>query len=812
MIASLSQDLRYAFRQLRKNPGFAAIAVLTLALGSGATTVIFTVVSGVLLKPLQYSHPESLVTLHVQAEKRGDRWGFSYPDFLDCQRECRSFEGVAAWTYGGGTVSAPGEAEYVDGRLISSDLFSVLRVPLVQGRSFVAADDRVGAAPVAIISSRLWQRRYGANPKAVGMSLTYEGKAYTVVGVAPPVLQLDGDADVFTPLGQRTEPRMRWRAAHFIHVDARLRSGITLSEAQAELALMSARLAKQYPDSNVGITLVPQPLQREIVADVRPTLWLLLSAVSLVLLIACVNVASLLLTRVVSRGHEFALRLALGAPSGRLFRQCLIESSVLGICGGSLGLLLAILGTGAFLRFWPDRLPRADEVHVDWRVLLFAITSSILTALIFGLIPALRANRSAIEETLRSRSRSIAGGARRPLSGFVVSQIALALVLLSAAGVMGRTLVRFASLNPGIDIRNTLAARVALSPAVLSNPAQARESWQELMDSMRRLPAVQSVALTDIVPMREGQNVLGYRATATPPPPNQEAEALASSVTPDYLQVMRLPLLRGRFFNDNDRLGSPQVVVIDENMAHHAFGGEDPVGKVLWMQGLGDQPVQVVGVVGHVRHWGLATDDLSTVQDQCYYPLAQVPDHWVRFFSSVLSVVVRTNVPPLNTVDALQRQARGATADQTLYEVRTMEQLVSASLARQRFLLLLFAIFAGLALLLACVGIYSVIAYLTSQRVPEFGVRIALGAHSSDIIRLVLRESLAIILVGVGIGLLASFGSGRVLQRLVPGAHTAQGLILAVVLPALILVALFACYIPARRAGKVDPAVSLRSE
>ena len=812
MIASLTQDLHYAFRQLRKNPGFAAVAVLTLALGSGATTVIFTVVSGVLLKPLQYSHPESLVALHVRAENHGDTWGFSYPDFLDCRRECRSFEGVTAWTYGGGTVSAPGEPEYVDGRLISSDLFSVLRVPLVTGRSFVATDDQVGAAPVAIISTRLWQRRYGSNPKAVGMSLAYDGKAYTVVGVAPPGLQLDGDADVFTPLGQATEPRMHWRGAHFLHVNARLSPGVTLNDSQAELAVMSARLAKQYADSNRGITFVPHSLQSELVRDVRPTLWLLLIAVSLVLLIACVNVASLLLTRVISRGHEFALRLALGAPGGRLLRQCLIESSVLGICGGSLGLLLAILGTGPFLRFWPDRLPRADEVHVDWRVLLFALASSILTALIFGLIPALRANRSAIEETLRSRSRSIAGSARRPLNGFVVSQIALALVLLSAAGVMGRTLMRFASLDPGIDIRNTLTARVALSPSVLSNPVQARAAWQALTDNMKGAPAVQSVALTDIVPMREGENVLDYRATAAPLPPSQESEALASAATPDYLQVMGLPLRRGRFFNDNDRLGNPPVVVIDENMARHAFGGGDPVGKVLWIPGLGERPVQVVGVVGHVRHWGLAEDDLSRVQDQCYYPLAQVPDNLVRFFSSVLSVVVRTNVPPLNTVDMLQKQARGGSADQTLYEVRTMEQLVAASLARQRFLLLLFAIFAGLALLLACIGIYSVIAYLTSQRVPEFGVRIALGALSSDIIRLVLRESLAMIMLGIGIGLLASFGSVRVLERLVPGVQPAQGLILAVVLPALILVALFACYIPARRAGQVDPVVSLRYE
>lgn len=812
MIASLTQDFRYAFRQLRKNPGFAAIAILTLALGSGATTAIFTVVSGVLLKPLPYPHPESLVALHVQAEKRWDRWGFSYPDFLDCQRECRSFEDVAAWTYGGATVSTPGKPEYVDGRLISADLFSVLGVPLVMGRSFLPAEDHIGAAPVAIISSRLWQSRYASDPRTVGMSLTYDGKPYTIVGIAPPRLQLDGDVDVFTPLGQATEPRMRWRAAHFIHVEARLRPDATFSGAQAELALMSARLQKQYPDSNADITFVPHPLQSELVQDVRPTLWLLLSAVSLVLLIACVNVASLLLTRVVSRRHEFALRLALGAPSGRLFSQCLIESSVLGFLGGSLGLLLATLGTGPFLRFWPDRLPRADEVHVDWRVLLFAITTAILTALIFGLIPAMRANRSAIEETLRSRSRSIAGSARRPLSGFVVSQIALALVLLSAAGIMGCTLVRFASLNPGIDIHKTLSARIAFSPSVLSSPAQARAAWQELVESARQVPAVQSVALTDIVPMREGQNVLDYRTAAAPVPPSQEAEALASAVTPDYLPVMRLPLIRGRFFTDNDKLAAPPVVVIDENMARHAFPGKDPVGKMLWIPGLGERPVQVIGVVGHVRHWGLADDDLSAVRDQCYYPLAQVPDQLVRFFSSVLSIVVRTNVPPMNTLNPLQTQARGASGDQTFYEVSTMEQLASASLARQRFLLLLFAIFAGLALLLACVGIYSVIAYLTGQRVPEFGVRIALGAGSSDIVRLVLRESLAIILAGIGIGLLASIGSQRVLQRLVPGVQTAQVFVLGVVLPALILVALLACYIPARRAGKVDPVISLRYE
>lgn len=811
-MSGMLQDLRVTLRSLRQRPGFALLTILTLAVGGGATTAIFTLISGVLLKPLAYQDPDSLLTVHVQTEKYGDRWGFSYPDFLDCRRECNSFEDVAAWTYGGGTVSAPGQPEYLDGRQISSDLFSVLRVPLARGRSFLPAEDLVGGAPVAIISTRLWQRRYGAAPRAIGMALTYEGKAYTVVGIAPAGFQLDGDVDVFTPVGQATEPRMQIRSAHFLHVVARLRHGIALSQAQQELALISRQLAKQYPDSNDGITLMPYPLQRELVRDVRPTLWLLFPAVSLVLLIACVNVASMLLTRVVSRQHEFALRLALGAPSGRLLRQCLTESGVLGICGGLLGLLLAAIGTRPFIRFWPDRLPRADEVHVDWRVVLFAITTSILTGLIFGLIPALRANRSSIEETLRSRSRNVTGGARKLLSGFVICQIALALVLLTSAAVLGRTLLRLSSLNPGIDTHNLLTARVAFSPAALTNPAKGRAAWQELVESMQRVPAIQSVALTDIVPMREGENVLGYWATASPPPPNQEAETLASAVTPDYLKVMRLPLLAGRFFDENDRLGSSQVVVIDQKMAQHAFAGQDPIGKRLWIPAMGATPVQVVGVVGHVRHWGLAGDDLSRVQDQCYYPLAQVPDQLVRFFSSVMSVVVRTDVPPSNTVESLQRQARGATGDQALYEVRTMEQLVSASLARQRFLLLLFAIFSGMALLLACVGIYSVIAYLMSQRVSEIGVRVALGATSANIVALVLRQSLAMIFAGIGIGVVTAFASGRVLQRLVPEVQTSQTSMFAVVLPVLMAVALAASYIPARRASKVDPMVALRYE
>jgi predicted permease len=491
----------------------------------------------------------------------------------------------------------------------------------------------------------------------------------------------------------------------------------------------------------------------------------------------------------------------------------LTESGALGVCGGALGLVIAIVGTRPFIHFWPDRLPRAEEIHVDWRVLSFAVATSILTGLIFGLIPALRANNSAIDETLRSRSRSVAGSARRPLSGFVVCQIALALVLLSAAGVLGRTLLHVSSLNPGIDIHNVLTARVAVSPQAFSTPASGRADWQRLLDDILRVPGVRSAALTDIVPMREGENVLGYSTTASIPPINEAPEALASSVTPDYLKVMRLPLLSGRSFDENDKVGATQVIVIDQNLARHAFGNADPVGKQLWVPDMGgDKPVIVVGVVGHVRHWGLAGDDLSSIQDQFYYPLAQVPDHLVRVFSSFLSIVVRTDVPPLNTLEVLQKEARGAAGDQTLYEVRTMEQLASASLAQQRFLLLLFGMFAGFAVLLACVGVYSVVAYLTTQRVPEFGVRIAVGANSADILRLVMRESLLMILAGLAIGILGSIATHRVLQPLMQVAQAPLISTFALVLPILIAVALLASYLPARRAAKVDPMVALRHE
>jgi predicted permease len=465
-----------------------------------------------------------------------------------------------------------------------------------------------------------------------------------------------------------------------------------------------------------------------------------------------------------------------------------------------------------FVAFWPGALPRAAEVHLDWRVLVFAIGASLFSGLLFGLAPALRVPTRRLESALRAGARSIAGSSRRLHTAFVVSEIALAVVLLVAAGMLGRTLLSLSSLDPGVKVRDVLTARFALSPGAVANPEQIRAAWQDVLDRARRVPGVASAALADIIPMREGENSLGYWTMPTPPPPNQAPIALASSVTPDYLQVMGIPLRHGRFFNDHDRAGSGPVVVIDENLAQHAFGTKDAVGRRIWIPAMGAAPIQIVGVVGHVRHWGLAADDQSRVRDQMYYPFAQVPAPLLHFFSSVMSIAVRTSVPPLNIVEPLRRELRGAAGDQALYEPRTMEQLVSASLARQRFLLLLFGIFAAVALLLACIGIYGVLAYLTGQRVPEIGVRMTLGASPRDVLWLVLRQSLAMIFAGVGAGIVAALAAGRLLQRLVDGMRPTDLSTFAIMIPVLLAAALLASFVPAHRASRVDPIGALRQE
>ena len=827
-LEDLWQDFRYALRTLRQKPGFTAVALLTLALGIGATTVMFTVIDGVLLKPLPYADPGRLVQVQEQTKGQinfiwGERWAFAYPNYLDCRSEVRSLS-LAAWRYSRGTVSHPDEAEYVDGVEMSSELFPVLGVTPFRGRSFAPEEDRPGARPVMILGYSLWQHHFSGSPAVIGSPVVFDGKSYTVIGIAPAALRLFGnEIDLYTPLGQDPSPFLQRRDRHFgINVFARLRPGATLPAAQSELDLIGGRLAAQYPESNKGRGFVAEPL-RPSVGSVRSVLWLLLGAVSLVLLIACVNVASLLLARAASRERELAMRVALGAGRGRLARQCLTESAVLAFCGGLLGILLAAVGLRPFVAFWPGSLPRAEEVGLDWRVLLFAIGASLASGLFFGLAPALRVPVRQVEQALRAGGRTVAGSSRRLHSGFVIAEIALSVVLLVAAGILGRTVLRLSSLDPGVKPHNVLTSRMALSPGTLGSPAKIRVAWQEVLDAARGVPGVESIAMVDTVPMREGNNPIGYGTSPAEAsrPDNQQPHALANSVTPDYLKVMGIRLLRGRFFDDHDRMGGETVVVIDDVLARQAFGGLDAVGKRLWIPSsvspfssntdLPD-PVRVVGVVEHVRYWGLASDDQAKVRAQFYYPISQVVDPLMRRWSELMSIAVRTSIDPLKMVQPLKRAVHGAANDQVLYEIHTLEQLVGDSLARQRFLLLLFGVFAGLALLLACVGIYGVLAYLTSQRVPEIGVRMALGASSGAVLWMVLRQSLGMILMGAGVGTAAAAAAGRVIERLVDGMQPAGPSVFAVTIPVLMVAALIASLIPARRASLVDPLRALRQE
>ena len=810
-----SQDIRFALRMLRKNPGFAVVALLTLALGVGATTVMFTVVNGVLLKPLPYLEPNELVAVHGHTETYNTKiygeQNVAYPDFLDLQRDAHSLD-LSGALFNSATLSEPGQPEYVDLHEISSNLFSVLRVNLLRGRAFLPEEDRQGAAPVIILGYSFWQQHFGGSPTVLGSSVVLDQKRYTVIGIAPPGFrQNDDEADVFVPLGQDTAQFLKSRGPHPINVIARLRPGVTPPNAQAELQLIAHHLSQAYANTNADRTFLAAPLRPE-VGDVRSTLWLLLGAVSLVLLIACANVASLMLARAVSRQRELSMRAALGASRGRLVRQCLTESAVLGLTGGVLGVLLAYTGLRPFLAFWPGNLPRVEEVQLDWRVMLFAVSISLFSGFLFGLAPALRAPARHLDESLRSGSRTITGTARQLHSIFVISEIALALVLLVAAAMIGRTLLRVSSLDPGLNIHNVLVTRMALSPGVLADPGRIRPAWQDVIDRASHVPGVQSVAIVDTVPMREGVNQIGYWPCANVPPENQQPTALATSVSPNYLEVMGLHLRRGRFFNDQDRAGSQLVVVIDDVLAQSAFPAQDPVGKLLWMPDMDYGPFTVVGVVSHVRHWGLAGDDQAQVRAQFYYPFAQLPDQFLRRWSELMSVAVRTNVEPLSVVDSLRQQVRGATGDQVVYEVRTMEQLARGTLARERFLLLLFSIFAGLALVLAWVGIYGVLAYLTNQRVPEIGVRMALGASPADVMWLILRDSLAMIAVGVTVGTLAAMGAGHLLQHLVEGMQPTGPSPYAITISLLVATAIAASLIPARRASQVDPMKVLRQE
>jgi predicted permease len=820
----LAQDVRFAVRTLRKSPGFTAIAILTLALGIGANTSLFSVVNGVLLNPLPYPHPEQLVMLH-ESKPNFKNGSISYPNFLDWQKDNQSFSGMAVSRNYAFTLSNAGEPEQLRGRLISSDFFNVLGVKPVIGRTLLPGEDKIGGAPVAIISAGLWKRKFAASPEAIGKSITLDGKSYTIVGVTPAefdiFLRSTVIPEVYVGIGQWTNPLLTNRGAGLgIHGVARLKPGVTLAQAIADMDRVSRDLSAAYPDTDNGIGADVVAMRTDLFGDVQPVLFVLLGAVAFVLLIACVNVANLLLARSTGRSRELAIRAALGASKGRLVRQLLTESLLLALAGGGIGIVLAQWATRAGLSIVPVQLPRSAEVHVDTHVLLFALGISLVAGILFGLAPALKTSHPHLQDTLKESGRGSSGKRNRAQSVFVALEMAMALVLLVGAGLMLRSLYALWNVDPGFRSENVLTFGLTPPTSMLkASPDAIREYVRQLDEGFAASPHVKFAAQSwGALPLSsEDDQLFWLEGDPTPTNDADKKWTLDYIVGPDYLNLMRIPLLRGRFFNHQDDAHSTRVAVVDEVFAKKYFGDQNPIGRRLMMNSLDIKPgtvVEIVGVVAHVNQWGLDSDDTQQLRAQLYLDTTQVPDVYMAnvpagggtFF------IVRTDVPPMQALDSLRETAKQINPEHVVYSADTMDNIVASTLAPRRFSMTILAVFAGLALLLSSIGIYGVVSYLVGQRTHEIGLRMALGARRGDVLRLVLGNGMKMALAGVGVGLIAALALTRVMSAMLFGVSATDPITFAGVASVLLLVAAAACYIPARRAMQVDPMVALRHE
>jgi len=815
---SLIQDLKYAARVLLKSPGFVLIAVLTLALGIGANTALFSVVNGVLLRPLPFPRPNELVVLSEKTANF-DSSSISYPNFLDWQRSNSSFASLAAYRSDDFSITGSGEAERVRVGMISAGFFEILGVSPTRGRLFTADEDHLSAAPVVVISAGLWQRKFGSAPDIVGKRITMNGDGYTVIGVVPVSFQLEstnfGIKDVFVPIGENKDPLFHDRDVHEgMRALGRLKPGVTLAAAQAEMDQIANNLALAYPDADKGAGISLVPLKKDIVGDVQPFLWVLLGAVGFVLLIACVNVANLQLARATARSREFAIRAALGASQSRVIRQLLTESVVLGLAGGTLGLLLAAWGTQAALKVLPETLPRAQDVGVDGRVLIFTLVASVVAGVLFGLAPALKIARPNLQETLKESGRGASGTRHRAQGVFVVVEMAMALVLLIGAGLMIRSLLDLWNVNPGFNPQGVLTFAVSLSPSLGANATTSRNAIREMDERLQRIPGVEAVSSTGGALPMTGDNEFPFWLGGQPKPANQSdmKQSLFYLAEPDYLSAMGIPLHRGRFFTQNDNEHSPPVIVIDESFAREYFPNEDPIGKRINIGIINSEP-EIIGVVGHVKHWGLDTDGDAKhpILAQAYMPFMQIPD---QFWNGPpqSEVVVRSKGSPASMAPAIREAVEKLNAENVMYETKPLDQIVADSLAARRFSMILLGVFAALALLLSSIGIYGVISYVVGQRTHEIGIRMALGAQRSHVLRLMLGEGMKMALVGVAIGIAAALGLTQLMTKMLFGVSAADPITFCAVAFILTSVALTACYIPARRAMRVDPMVALRYE
>ena len=817
-MGTLLQDLRYAVRMLVKSPGFTAIAVLTLALGIGANTALFSVVNGVLLSPLPYPQPGSLVALYSRTANFQES-SISYPNFLDWQRENNSFEQLAAYREDSFNMTGAGEPERLRTEMVSADFFSILGVQPSIGRTFAVQDDHPGAAPVVVLSDGFWHRRFGASRKVLGQSISLNGTPYTVIGVLPANFYFwrnnSNPAAIYIPLGQWTDATfLDRRVGMGMNAVGRLKTGVTLAQGRSDMDGVAANLARAYPqaDKSSGITL--HPLKQNIVGDVAPLLYVLLGAVGFVLLIACVNIANLLLARSTGRTREFAIRAALGASRARVIAQLLTESILLAVTGGASGLLLAAWGTKAAIRILPEALPRSGQVGLDARVLIFTMAISILAGILFGLAPALKTSQSNLQETLKEGGRGSSGARHRLQGVFVVVEMAMALVLLVGAGLMIRSMAQLWDVNPGFNPHNLLTFGVAYPPEIASAPPeQVRNGLRQLEVGLAAVPGVRFVSPSIGSEPLQGDTDIPFWIEGHPKPPsdNQMPSTLLYFVDSGYLDAMQTPLLRGRFLRPEDTLHSTPAIVIDEYFAKKFFPGEDPIGKRINL-GILEVQAEIIGVTGHVKQWGLDENAKSPVLAQGYFPLMQIPDRFMPLLSKGTDMLVRTQGPPDALTPAIRRAVEQMNSQQVMYGAETMDDIIADSLAARRFGMALLAVFAALALVLSCVGIYGVISYLVGQRTHEIGIRIALGAQRRDVLRLILGQGARMALIGVAVGIAVALGLTRLMANQLFGISAHDPLTFAGVAILLTLVAIAACYIPARRAMRTDPIVALRYE
>jgi predicted permease len=810
---SFWQDVRYGLRVLAKNPGFTAIAILTLALGIGANTALFSVVNGVLLNPLPFSNPDELVAVYTKSPNFQES-SIAYPNFLDWQKDSHSFASLCAFRSDDFNMTGSGEPERVHIHMISAEFFSALGLQPLLGRAFGPEEDKAGAGPVAILSDGLWSRKFGSARDVLGKNITLNGKAYTIVGVAAGHITGLSNTDIFVPIGQWNDPTFLDRSISMgMNSIGRLKAGVTIDQARTEMNGIAENLAAAYPEADKGSGISLIPLKTDVVGSVKGILLVLLGAVSFVLLIACANVANLLLARSTGRAREFAIRAALGASPARVIRQLLTESVLLGIAGGCIGLLVAKMGVRVLVAALSGTLPRAEEIALDGHVLFYTLGISVLTGIVFGLIPALKTLSPQTHEILKEGGRGSSGARHRTQSVFIVVEMAMAVVLLIGAGLMIRTLSALGNINPGFDPRNVLTFSISSTSNAAFTADQLRAMYRETLRQLESIRGVEAVSLMGgSLPMTGDSEIpFWLEGQAKPANDNDMPFALFYLVNSGYHQAMRIPVERGRRFTEQDNEHGPAVVLIDASFARKYFPNQDPIGKHLNL-GLFETQPEIVGVVGHVEHWGLGSREHQNLQAQLYLPVWQVPDRFWPLLANGSGYVARTTGTAPDLAASIRQAAEKVVSSAALYDVRPMEEIVSRSISTQRLSMLLLSVFSALALILSAVGIYGVISYLTSQRTHEIGVRVALGASRLDVLRLVLGEGMRITLVGVAIGVAAAFGLTRLITTLIYGVGASDPLTFAAVAILLSGVALFACYIPARRAMRVDPMVALRYE